>query len=127
MKLWISGEVYADIADEFRVAILEVERRVNDVLADRDYALPLESWDVIAVIRNDSVFTEITKYSRKKRDMDFRLVIDHAEFKSADANQRKSLICDMLLRSLDLLEAKGVSVERLRNDFREVAASDGWL
>ena len=84
MKLWIGAEMSADVADSFRVVRLRVESIVNGVIVPKSYDLPLNRWDCIAIVRDDACFAERVRYSPKRRDMDFRLRIDHAEFKAAD-------------------------------------------
>jgi hypothetical protein len=126
MKLWISGEIQADIVDAFCDALREVEEAVNAVIEKQDYHLPLEGWDCIAIIRDDSVFEELTRYSKKKKDMDFRLKVDYAAFKAADARCQRVMLCGMLMRSLELLKTKGIAVGELETDFTRIAQEHGW-
>ena len=111
MKLWISGEVEADIFEKFRVAINSIEHKVNAVIEGKSYFKNLDGWDVIAIIRNDEYFNEITKYSAKKEEMDFRLRVNYLEFKNADDIQTFDMIIIMLNRSLDILIQKGLNKE----------------
>lgn len=131
MKLWIGGEICADIADEYRHAQNAVEDAINAVIEGKDYDLELDGWDCIAIIRDDEVFGEITRYSPKRRNMDFRLGIGHTQFKSATPAQREAMIMQMLIRSLALLgEKKGISkegVENLAADARSIAKQRSWL
>lgn len=115
MKLWIGAEGSADIADSFRVARNRVESAVNDVIMPKSYDLPLDSWDCIAIIRDDEHFAERFKYSPKRRDMDFRLRIDHAEFKATSPQQQITMIFNMLRRSLELLSDKLSSPAALKD------------
>lgn len=130
MKLWIGGEISADVADAFREARSVVEHTINSVISPTDYGLELESWDCIAIIRDDDEFTERTRFDRKSRDMDFRLVLDYARFKAAAAREQQSMIVEMLLRSLNVLAEKGLSptgMARLRKDTESAAKKMGWL
>lgn len=126
MKLWIGGEIEADVVDSFCLARMDVEERVNDMIVNKDYGLSLKGWDCIAIVRNDAAFEEIAKYSPKKRDMDFRLIIDYGEFKAADERKQRAMICSMLLRSLSLLQSKAVGVDDLRSDVMKVVEDQGW-
>ena len=65
MKLWIGGEICADIADAFREARLVVERAINAAIGSSDYGLELEAWDCIAIIRDDKAFEERVRFSQK--------------------------------------------------------------
>lgn len=125
MKLWIGGEVEAEIADVFRMARNSVESKINNIIQRQHYELPFKSWDCIAIIRNDENFEEIHKFSRKGRDMDFRLKVDCRLFKEGDEHAREQLLYQMLLKSLALLSEKGVhepDLEQLRTCVMEIAA-----
>ena len=114
MKLWIGAEMSADVADSFRVVRLRVESIVNGVIVPKSYDLPLNRWDCIAIVRDDACFAERVRYSPKRRDMDFRLRIDHAEFKAASSQQQSTMIFTMLQRSLELLADKLSSPKALK-------------
>lgn len=120
MDLWISAEVESDVFDDFRLSNNALEDDLKPFFSNSSYDLALDSLDCIAIIRNDSVFEEVKRYSPKKRDMDFRLAIDHAEFKSSTFEERKALIFEMILRALDILSTKKSinkdHIQRLKND-----------
>ena len=129
MKVWISGEVDAEVGDAFHEAMWRVDSLLNEELEKETYDLPLDSWDCIAIIRDDEVFGEITRYSKKKRDMDFRLRIGHTQFKTASPLEREALMFEMMRRSLTLLASKGLAgpeLDRLAADAERVAARHGW-
>lgn len=105
----------ADIGDSFRVVRNRVVSAVNGVIMSKSYDLPLDSWDCIAIVRDDEHFVERVRYSTKRRDMDFRLRIDHAEFKAASPQQQATLIFNMLRRSLELLSDKLPSQAALKD------------
>ncbi len=122
MKLWMSGEVEADIFEKFRKSIVEIERNINSIIELKKYFDKLDDWDVIAIIRDDDTFSEITKYSKKNKEMDFRLKIDYSEFKSADDTRAKELIFCILNRSLVILREKGLcskSIQLLKKDLSQ--------
>lgn len=130
MKLWIGAEMDSEVADLWRPARRAVESAINAQIGTQDYELPVDSWDCIGIIRDDQVFSERIAFSRKKRDMDFRLRIAHGLFMSASAIERERMIFDMLQRSLTLLRVKAgdaVGFERLSSDLDIVAKSKGWL
>jgi len=110
MKLWMGVEGEADIADIIRPLRNEIEGKVNEWLEKKSFVNnKLESWDVIIILRNDDNFNEITRYSKKKKETDFRLKIDYKLFKHEKDEIRYNMIINMLVRSLDILESKGVS------------------
>ncbi|HEX2733939.1 MAG TPA: Imm44 family immunity protein [Polyangiaceae bacterium] len=125
----MSGEVEASVGERFRRAMLRVETALNEALESQTYDLALDSWDCIAVIRDDELFEELTRYSRKKRDVDFRLRIAHAEFLGASVHQQEVMIFEMLRRSLSILADKGLAgleLDRLTPDATRVAVHNGW-
>jgi hypothetical protein len=129
MKLWISGEIEAAVGEEFRHARNSVEKSINEVIEGRSYDLAIDGWDCIAILRDDENFEEITKYSKKKRDMDFRLKVNFQQFKTGPQSLREKLIYEMLERSLTILKDKGLSAEglnQLHSDIRQVAFQHGW-
>lgn len=129
MKLWIGAEIIADIVDEWRHARKAVESNINEVIEKKEYALPVDQWNCIAIIRNNEDFKERTLFFRKKKDMDFRLRIGHLEFKTASQISREQLIFQMLLRSLTILRAKqdAPGFEVILSDLRKLALSKGWI
>ena len=129
MKVWISGEVDAQTGDAFQRAMMRVETLLNEALESQSYDLPLESWDCIAIIRDDEAFREITRYSKKDRDMNFKLRVSHSAFLAASPVQQEAMLFDMLRRSLTLLAGKGLAgpeLERLVADATRVAVQHGW-
>lgn len=109
MKLWMSAEVFEEIAEALRVLFMQIETQMNQYLEDINYKNDqLTDWDIIITLRDDNVFDEIIKYSKKKKDTDFHLKIPYGAFKNGTDKERANLIYDLLTRSLDILEEKGV-------------------
>lgn len=130
MKLWVGGEISAEVADSFRLARETVEKAINEVIANKSYDVELNAWDCIAILRDDDAFKEIVKYSPKKKEVDFRLKISFEKFRAASGIQRETLIFEMLVRSLELMKEKGVKgqgLEGLIEDVRTVGSTRGWL
>ena len=131
MKLWMSAEYEGDIDTELRESSNFVEEEINRVIESKSYPIELESLDCIMIImQDDPNFDEVIKYSKKKRDMDFRLKIDYEKFVSASNEGRQKLIYEMLNRSLELLLSKGVSekgIGMLRDDLTRLALNNNWV
>jgi hypothetical protein len=110
MILWMSAEVYAELADDLAILRNSIVKQINEHLKEIEYENEnLKCWDIIITLRDDDVFKEIIKYRKKKKDTDFHLKMDYAAFKNGDTQQRRNLIYDMLVRSLDILEEKGIT------------------
>jgi hypothetical protein len=130
MKLWIGAETQADIIDKLRAARKEVETTINGVIENSSYDIELEKWMVIAVLRDDSVFNEIVKFSKARRWMDFRLRLEYERFARTDDSGRIEMLCELLLRSLQLLTEKGANaqgVSNLTHDVQAIAKSRAWI
>jgi hypothetical protein len=113
MKLWMSGEIQADIADAYRQARKTVETEVNRLLAEVSLAEKAKEWAFIAIIREEDSpdYGEVVKKSAKGKEFEFRLKIPHAEFLPASPTERIGLIFKTLARSVDLMGQLGVSTD----------------
>ena len=113
MKLWMSGEIQADVADAYRQARKTVETEVNRLLAEVSLAEKAKEWAFIAIIRGEDSpdYDEVVRKSARGKEFEFRLKIPHAEFLAASPAERVSLILKALARSVDLMGQLGVSTE----------------
>lgn len=135
MKVWISGELQADIGEAFRVAANEIESTINTAIEDKDYGTGVVEWALIPTILNPQFerstgYNEIRRYWRKKRETEFRLKIDHASFKAADDLGRRRLILEMILQSIDdarRMKIPTFNLDRFAADVHEIGERHGWL
>jgi hypothetical protein len=120
MKLWMSAEIDRDVFDVYRVLMLDVEARVNSLLAESTYGGSIDKWSVIPIISAlQPHYREIARVSKKGRSAEFRLRIPHAEFKHATPDGQRRLIVELLKRSVRMmptLGAHGLDVDRLVHD-----------
>ena len=121
MDIWIGGEIESAVEEKFRLARCELESDLSEFIKANSYELELDSFDCIAIIRNDVEFDEIHKYSAKKKEMDFRLSIDFKSFLQANHEQCKTHIYQMLLRAIDILalnnQIKADAIQNVKSDF----------
>jgi len=129
----MSGEIHKDFADKYLTARNEVERIINTEWTNQNFGPGLDKWALIAIILpagwGDDL-PEVSKYHRKRRVVEFRLVIDFESFKGADDDAQKGLLCEMLLRSIDRMGEMRIpelDLGRLRSEVRRVAEGQGWL
>ena len=104
MKLWMSSEQMHECFENMQIQ-REIKPRINELIKDctlGDY----KEWAVITIILNDKGpnYKEIIRRSLKNKELEFRLKIDYDEFMKSDYNQRKKLVIELLIRSLDLME-----------------------
>jgi hypothetical protein len=109
MKLWMSGEVDADVAEAYRHARQFVEEMVNQRLQAREIDPAFGKWAVIAIIRREDSpdYNEVITKDRSGT-LEFRLKIDHGTFHKSDADIRRDLVAEMLNRSIDKMGSLGV-------------------
>ncbi|MDZ4814763.1 MAG: Imm44 family immunity protein [Verrucomicrobiota bacterium] len=130
MKLWIGTETQADIVDVFQPVRKDLEAVINGDIEKQTYDIGVDAWDCIVILRDDSDFSEVIKFFKKKRDMDFRLVIRYSDFKIANEHQRRRLLFSLLLRSLDLLKDKGGNaqgIDLLKLKVMEIGQGKDWV
>jgi hypothetical protein len=112
-KLWMSGEIQADVAESFRKASNAVENVVNQLIEGVSFGGKIEEWTFIAIIRKEDhpLFDEVVKISSRGKVLEFRLKIPHSDFLSASQIEQTRLILRGLLRSVSLMEKLGVTTE----------------
>ena len=122
MKVWMSSETSKGMGELLRITRNTLEKAINKHLQEIEYENDkLDSLDVIIILRDDDYFNEIKKYRKSKKDTDIRLKIDYNTFLNANEEERKNLILDVLLRSLDILEDKGLdNFNEVRDYFKSL-------
>lgn len=128
----MSGEIQADIGDEFSLASNEIESSLNAVFSSFDYGDGLVKWYFIPTILEEipEGYGEINRYTKKERTFSSRPEIPHVEFKAADAAGKRMLIIRGMLLSLDKFRRRkipGIDFAKLESDVRELAAAKGWV
>jgi len=113
MKLWMSGEIQADVDSAYMKARNVIQPAVNRLLAAVSIPGKVDEWDFIAIIREEDSpdFDEIVKKSAQGKELEFRLKIPHAEFLAASPADRIGLIFKALSLSVDLMAQLGVSTD----------------
>src|SRR5215813_3084789 len=113
MKLWMSGEIEAAVADAYKDARNLVETEVNQFLGEFFIEDKANEWAFIAIIREEhnSGYEEVVKRSSRGKTLEFRLKIPHSEFLSSSPARRIQLIFTGLRRSVTLMEKLGVAAD----------------
>jgi hypothetical protein len=130
--LWISGEIMADIGDDFRLAANEVEAELNARLISEHFGDGFGSLNLIPIVLDETgpPYGEVRRYHKRRRDFEFRLRIPHDAFKQADPTMKRRLIVENVLQAVE--EMKGMRVrdvycDKLDEAIREAAIAKGWL
>ena len=120
MILWMSSEAHISVAEELRLISNAIEKHINNYLKETGYENEkLKEWDIIITLRNDNIFDEIINYRPKKKDTEFHLKIDYNAFKNGTQEERANLILELLIRSLTILEEKGIGNLEVVKEFIE--------
>ena len=133
MKLWMSAEAWGDAAENLMKASTQMEDVVNKALSDKSYGGGVRQWAFIAILLPPEMhenYPERFKYHKHRKVVEFRLRIDLEEFEAAGKSGQKRLLCEALLRSLDILDQKKVpdfDHRELRAAFVEIARRHRWL
>lgn len=110
MELWMSGEIQNDVYEEYRLARQSIEHEINNCIGNKVYGKGLKEWAYIAIIRaqDSEDYNEMAEYSKKKKETEFRLKIDHDSFLNGSPKERLRLLSNSLLRSLKMMPDIGV-------------------
>jgi Immunity protein 44 len=124
MKFFMSAEVQADVSFDFMNISNEIEQGLKS-LETNNYGDSVEHISIISICVNltpefeeAGFFKERVKYSKKNKDADIRLRMDHTTYKTADMETKKLLILKNVVRSIRALQLKikkgfdGNSLER---------------
>jgi hypothetical protein len=131
MDLFMSAEIHKDIGPGFGAANRDVKNAVNSLLPG-DYGPGVEKWYHIAIIMpatSAASYPEIREYRRDKKQAEFRLTVDFETFRTADAADKRRLLCESLLRSLTIMAEMDIPdfhTKLLYRDRAAVAAEHGW-
>jgi len=130
LKIWIGGEIESSIEDDFRKARSKVEKSINENIEKNTYNIPVESWDCIAIVRDDEQLEELFIYDSHNNEMDFRLRVDYQKFLVGNSNEQEQLIFEICLRSLKKLQefiGSSTDLNNLIKDVSILGKLNGWL
>lgn len=125
----MGAETQSDAAELLRIVRNDVQDTINSSIENEIYDIGVDGWDCIVILMDDGDFGERVKFSKAKRDMDFRLRVSYRAFMEGDESARRALLLRMLFRSLELLEAKGgnsTNIDRLKARIQSVCMDKGW-
>jgi hypothetical protein len=130
MELWLSAEIQHDVSEEHRQIANQIEPTINNRLSS-DYGPSVVEWALITILRPriPKGWGEVWRYHRARKVAEFRLIIDHNEFKRADRSKQRSMLLASIFRSMDIfpfLEVAGFDLDRFRRDVQAIALSEGW-
>ncbi|SRR5665213_2689127 len=131
MEIWMSGEIQGDVGDDFRMARTEIEK----ILGESVETYNSEGVKEIALIPiimkyEDPDFDEVKKYRKSKKELEFRLKINHATFRKGDMKMKKRLIFDLFIKCLNYsneMKIKDFDRNKVLEAFNSAAKKAGWI
>src|SRR5258705_4192402 len=131
MKIGMTEEIQADVANAYATARQEIGDKTNLRIGSADYGPGLLKWYFIGIVRkvDRPEYGEIQKYIKSKKEVEFRKKIDYLTFKNADAFGQRKLIVETLLETVRLMPKIGVpnfDHQRLLEDLFTLAKQENW-
>lgn len=133
MKFFMSSEVDVDISEDFRIVRNEVEQKIK-LLESKNYGDNIVELSIIPIVVNltpeleeAGFFKERVKYSKKNKETDIRLRINHTAFKEADKETQKLMVISNVIQSIKALHLKvktGFDAFSLEKDILELFEID---
>jgi hypothetical protein len=106
MRLWTTSEAMFDVDDAVSRATNLIEAEDNRSIQGLELIEEAEKWTLIAIVlpkELEPAFPEVVRRSSKRKVLEFRLHIAHAEFLHSTENEQTGLVFDCLFRSIDLM------------------------
>jgi hypothetical protein len=125
-----------DVSNIVRFDRNSVENKIQTLLADKDYGNGISYWGHILIastpeVYNAGFFKEIKKYRKKKTELELRLRVDYKKLKKADNSETLKLICESILKGVDIAEhelrIKDFEFASFRNDLTNLFTKEGWI
>ena len=118
-RLWMSAEVVSEVREDLRKLFMAIEKDLNAYLDRIGYKNVLKKWRLVIILRDDDLSDEYVRKERGDDIINFSLKIPYAAFRDGDEKQRKALIYDVILRSLDILEQRKIKHLEVIRDYIE--------
>jgi hypothetical protein len=109
MRFFFSGEIDADVADEYREVRKAVEKNLNSALSNQSYGSALDSIAIVPILlgpRFSGSQKERRLLQRSKRSADYRLIIDYDAWRAGSRDERDRLLIMNLLEAVDDIARK---------------------
>ena len=122
IEFWMSGEIEINVDDSHRTARKIIEKQVNESIGTNHYGEGLKLWSYLAIILDSKTapyYPEVKRYSRRKKEVEFRLKINHRKFLEGSPETHLRLLSESVLRSLKLMhemKIKDLDLDRLEAD-----------
>lgn len=102
MKYWSAGDIDSDVYDFFFNTRKIVEKKINEIILNKDYGSDISSLDVIFSINKNRGSDKIN-FKSKSKELDLIVSIDYELFKNNNSIQREKLLIKNLVKVLEEL------------------------
>lgn len=136
MKFWTSGEVHGDVGDTTIRLQKNIEKKINDNIENKNYGQDITFWGFMSIVLpNDLLpaefFQEIKRYRKNKKETEFRLKIDYDQLVKADEKGIYRLICESILRSIEIARAEfkvsKFDLDAFESDLKKCFKEENWI
>jgi hypothetical protein len=136
MRFFITGETYKTVGEKMRIAENQIEPQIESLFTDRDYGSGIVYWGHINIccppeVYDSGFFKEIKKYTKKDKEVELRLKVDYDTTLHANEKEVFALICQSILRGVDIaeheLKIKDFDFGAFRDDVTTLFQKEGWI
>lgn len=134
---FMTGETDAAIGDDkIRFNRDSIPDKIKSWVSTTNYGAGIDFWGHIIICCEPEMyaagfFPEIKKYTKKDRTVELRLRIDYDAMLNADEHGASKLICESILRGVDIVEhelkVKDFNFDAFRADLISLFKKEGWL
>ncbi len=133
MDVFFTSTASGSLGKQASSIYMQMESRLKRALAQKNYGPGLPEWFLMFVILSPDTpgrgAPERVMFKKKTKELDLRLNVDFEAFKKGDEVERRELLYDCMLRSLDLMATKKIpdfDAVALKADVEAIAAKEGW-
>lgn len=136
MKFFITSEAFETVGKKMNEAYVPIGSKIESLLRDKQYGDGVIFWGHICIscpsdFYKSGFFKEIKKYTKKNKEVEMRLRIDYEMMLDADQKEVFRLICESILKSIDIaekeLKIKSFDFIAFRNDLKDLFKQEGWI
>lgn len=136
MNFFATAEAYNTISRKLVDIQNVISAKLNSLLKEKKYGNGILDWGHISICNpaefyEAGFFNEIRKYYKKEKDLDLRLKIDYEAMLKADEQEVFGLVCESILRGVDIaeheLKINNFDFRAFRNDLTASFKKEGWL
>lgn len=136
MKFFATSEAYKTVSSKLMTAQNVIEKKIISLINEKNYGNDVTFWGYISIsnpskLYDAGFFKEIKKYSKKKKEVECRLRIDYDKMIKADEKEALRLVCESILRSVDIaekeLKIKNFDFTVFRDDLLTLFRREHWI